>query len=122
MTFIIDNSFQYKDEINLDKVKYFRANKNFTRSENWENGLNQCKNEFITVLGDDDGYFPNSNYMVNNIVLNLDYNISKLVISPDKSIPIIIPLMKLNIHNLKFRLNYLNIKKIRYLNLFLVGV
>ena len=32
------------------------------------NGLNQCKNEFITVLGDDDGYFPNSLSTINQLM------------------------------------------------------
>ncbi len=94
-----DETFNYfKDEINLDKVKYFRANKNFTRSENWENGLNQCKNEFITVLGDDDGYFPNSLSTINQLMekFNCDIiNWSKLNYSwPD--------------HNEKLRQNVLN--------------
>ena len=63
-----------------------------------KNGLNQCKNEFITVLGDDDGYFPNSLSTINQLMerFNCDIiNWSKLNYSwPD--------------HNEKLRQNVLN--------------
>ena len=107
--------------INFNKIKYYHVyyltndyklllHNKFKTHLFVSNKLKEYYNVKSNIISQHGGYFPNSNYMVNNIVLNLDYNISKLVISPDKSIPIIIPLMKLNIHNLKFRLNYLNIK------------
>ncbi len=71
-----DETFNYfKNEINLQKIRYFRANKNFTRSENWENGLNKCENEYVTVLGDDDGYFPNTLSCINNLMDKFDCDI-----------------------------------------------
>ena len=50
------------DEFSLTfpNIKYIRSDIVLPMAENWEKGLDACSGEYITILGDDDGFLPSS--------------------------------------------------------------
>lgn len=42
------------------RVRYSRSDEILPMSRNWERGLELCEGEYVTVLGDDDGFVPST--------------------------------------------------------------
>ncbi|MDH3326111.1 MAG: glycosyltransferase [Gammaproteobacteria bacterium] len=56
------------DDWNSEKIKYIRSDAIIPMAENWENGLNECSGDYITILGDDDGLVPSSLSLARNVI------------------------------------------------------
>lgn len=41
------------------RVKYVRTDRRVSMSHNWEHGLSHCSGDWISIIGDDDGFLPN---------------------------------------------------------------
>jgi hypothetical protein len=48
------------DEAGSSKIRYIRSTEILPMTKNWELGLAQCRGEYVTVLGDDDGLLPST--------------------------------------------------------------
>jgi hypothetical protein len=48
------------EELASNKTRYIRSEAILPMTENWENGLRECRGEYVTVLGDDDALVPSS--------------------------------------------------------------
>jgi len=42
------------------RVKHIRSDRVIPMAENWERGLAACTGEYVSVLGDDDGFLPST--------------------------------------------------------------
>src|SRR5579871_30706 len=42
------------------RVKHIRSDRVLPMSENWERGVAACRGEYISILGDDDGFLPST--------------------------------------------------------------
>jgi glycosyltransferase involved in cell wall biosynthesis len=42
------------------RIKHIRSDRVLPMSENWERGLAACSGEYVSVLGDDDGFLPST--------------------------------------------------------------
>ena len=56
------------DKSGSNKIKYIRSDTILPMAENWEKGLAECKGEYVTVLGDDDGFLPSTLGIARNII------------------------------------------------------
>ena len=63
-----DNTESLIKDMSNNKIIYTRSNKDISMSENWERGLNLVDNGYVTVLGDDDGFVPNSLNTLNDFI------------------------------------------------------
>lgn len=63
-----DNTESLIKDMSNNKIIYTRSNKDISMSENWERGLNLVDNGYVTVLGDDDGFVPNSLNTLNEFI------------------------------------------------------
>jgi len=50
------------------KVRYVRSDEILPMATNWERGLAACTGEFVTVLGDDDGFLPGTLEMARKLI------------------------------------------------------
>jgi glycosyltransferase involved in cell wall biosynthesis len=50
------------------QVKHIRSDRVLPMAENWERGLAACTGQFITVLGDDDGFLPSTLTLVRELI------------------------------------------------------
>ncbi len=50
-------------------IKHIRSDQILQMSDNWENGLNHCTGEYVTILGDDDALVPSTLAAIRNIVI-----------------------------------------------------
>jgi glycosyltransferase involved in cell wall biosynthesis len=50
------------------KVRYTRSDEVLPMAENWERGLSLCSGEYVTVLGDDDGFVPSTLEMARKLI------------------------------------------------------
>lgn len=50
------------------KVRYVRSEEVLPMAENWERGLAMCSGEYVTVLGDDDGFVPSTLEMARKLI------------------------------------------------------
>ena len=48
------------EEAASDKIRYSRTSEILPMTQNWELGLTQCRGEYVTILGDDDGLLPSA--------------------------------------------------------------
>ena len=46
------------EEANSSRIRYLPSTRPLAMSANWERGLNEARGEYVTVLGDDDGFMP----------------------------------------------------------------
>jgi glycosyltransferase involved in cell wall biosynthesis len=56
------------EELALPNIRYLRSDEVLPMAENWERGLAQCRGEYLTVLGDDDGFLPSTLHMARRII------------------------------------------------------
>lgn len=63
-----DNTESVIKEMNNNKIIYTKSNKDISMSENWERGLDLVDNGYVTILGDDDGFVPNSLNKLNEFI------------------------------------------------------
>lgn len=49
-------------------IRYLRSDTALNMDANWERGLDACQGEFITILGDDDGFLPSTLEAVRRIL------------------------------------------------------
>jgi glycosyltransferase involved in cell wall biosynthesis len=61
------------------RIKYFNSKKNLSMSQNWERCFKYIKTGYTTILGDDDGFMPNTFNKLNKILSNENINILKWV-------------------------------------------
>ncbi len=54
------------------RVKHIRSDRVLPMSENWERGLAACSGEYVSVLGDDDGFLPSTLDIVRQLVAATD--------------------------------------------------
>ena len=67
--FSFDNTREVVAEFLSDKrVKYINTGKRISMSHNWEFALNHVHEGFVSILGDDDGFLPNSITQINTIL------------------------------------------------------
>lgn len=48
------------EEVGGAKVRHVRSDEILPMAVNWERGLQHCSGEYVTVLGDDDGFLPST--------------------------------------------------------------
>jgi glycosyltransferase involved in cell wall biosynthesis len=56
------------DEVGAGRVRYARSDEVLPMSVNWERGLALCSGEYVTVLGDDDGFLPSTLQMTRKLI------------------------------------------------------
>lgn len=67
--FSSDNTREIVADFQADKrVKYINTGKRISMSHNWEFALNHVNEGFVSVLGDDDGFLPNTMLQINSII------------------------------------------------------
>src|SRR5580704_7893981 len=50
------------------RVKHLRSDRVLPMAANWERGLAACSGEYVSVLGDDDGFLPSTLDVVRNVL------------------------------------------------------
>lgn len=50
------------------RIRYFRNEKRTGMSQNWEIGLSRVTGEYVSILGDDDGFLPNACHDVAGLI------------------------------------------------------
>src|SRR4051812_48847402 len=58
----------FVESLGLPNVRYTRSDEVLPMAENWERGLELCTGEYVTVLGDDDGFLPSTLLMARKLV------------------------------------------------------
>ncbi len=59
------------EELASPKLRYTRSEEILPMAENWERGLALCAGEYVTVLGDDDGFLPSTLAMARKLVAEM---------------------------------------------------
>src|SRR5712671_2388457 len=54
------------------RIKHIRSDRVLPMSENWERGLAACAGEYVSVLGDDDGFLPSTLDAVRKLIAATD--------------------------------------------------
>ena len=54
------------------KIEYINTGESLSMTENWEFAISHVNNGFVTILGDDDGFLPNSLKLASKIINNTD--------------------------------------------------
>ena len=70
-----DNTRIYCQNISDNRLKYFRLNKDFPVTANWNNAYSKAKGEYIIIMGDDDYLTKNFLTKVNEQLHNSDNKI-----------------------------------------------
>lgn len=55
-----DNTKDVVDSFHDIRIKYIRTERRLTMTDNWEFAISHVNADFVTILGDDDGFLPNS--------------------------------------------------------------
>ena len=63
------------EEIDPRKIRYTRSEEVLPMAINWERGLQLCSGEYVTVLGDDDGFMPRTLDMARRVLESTDCEI-----------------------------------------------
>ena len=58
-----------------NRLKYYFHTEDISMRENWEFGLSKAEDGFVTIMGDDDGFCPNSFFKINEIINKNNYNV-----------------------------------------------
>src|SRR5690349_86630 len=58
-----------------DRVRHIRSDQVLPMAQNWERGLAACSGEYVSVLGDDDGFLPSTLDTVRKLVAETDARI-----------------------------------------------
>ncbi|MDD2714784.1 MAG: glycosyltransferase family 2 protein [Candidatus Wallbacteria bacterium] len=53
-----DNTREVVESFQSPKIRYFNTQARVSMSDNWEFALSQAAGDFITIIGDDDGFIP----------------------------------------------------------------
>ncbi len=56
------------DELAAPRLRYTRCDEILPMAQNWERGLSLCEGEYVTVLGDDDGFVPSTFAMARKLI------------------------------------------------------
>lgn len=60
------------EELDAPKIRYLRSDEILPMAENWERGLSLCSGEYVTVLGDDDGFLPSTLQMARRLIAAIE--------------------------------------------------
>ena len=60
-----DNTFAVVSSFNDSRVKYYCTPQALSMTANWEFALSKVEDGFVTILGDDDGFLPDSFEKIN---------------------------------------------------------
>ena len=52
------------------RIKYYNTGERFSMSHNWEFALSKANGDYVSILGDDDGFLPNAVTAINGILNN----------------------------------------------------
>jgi len=74
----VDEVKNVVDSIESDKIKYFRSDKLLPMAENFEAALSHCSGDYISGLGDDDGFLPSTLKVMNQVVQDTSAEIIKV--------------------------------------------
>ena len=55
-----DNTKEVVSSFKDSRLDYINPGKRLSMSENWEFAMNNCHEDLVTIIGDDDGFLPNS--------------------------------------------------------------
>ncbi len=67
--FSTDKTKEIVKSFNDDRIRYYNTEKIVDMAQNWEFGLSKVTStDFVTVLGDDDGFLKNSLSLLNSII------------------------------------------------------
>ena len=55
-------------QLAFPRLHYTRSDQILPMADNWERGMNLCSGEFVTVLGDDDGFLPSTLQMARTLI------------------------------------------------------
>lgn len=55
-----DNTKEIVDSVDDSRVRYINTGRRLSMSQNWEFGLAHATGEYVSILGDDDGFLPDS--------------------------------------------------------------
>lgn len=59
---------QIVEELASSRIRYTRSEEILPMADNWEKGLSLCSGEYVTVLGDDDGFVPSTLTMARKLI------------------------------------------------------
>lgn len=63
-----DGTEEYIKSLNNNFIVYDKSHADLRMNENWERAWKHCNNGYVTVVGDDDGLFPNALNELNNFL------------------------------------------------------
>lgn len=66
--FSYDETKEIVDKFKNPKIKYFKTNRELNRTDSWNFGLSKSEGEYVTFIGDDDSFLPNSLKMLDNML------------------------------------------------------
>ena len=70
-----DNTKSLINNFKDKRIRYYFSKKNLSMSQNWERCFKYIKTGYTTILGDDDGFMPNTFKKLNEILSNKNINI-----------------------------------------------
>lgn len=59
---------QIVKQLAFPRLRYTYSDQVLPMADNWERGLNLCSGEYVTVLGDDDGFLPSTLAMTRKLI------------------------------------------------------
>lgn len=63
-----DNTKEIVNGFNNSKIKYFKTQSELNRTDSWNFALSKASGEYITFIGDDDSFLPNSLQLLSDML------------------------------------------------------
>ena len=70
-----DNTKEITDKFNNSKIKYFKTKSELNRTDSWNFGLSKAKGEYVTYIGDDDSFMPNSLKLLDDMLVKYNTDV-----------------------------------------------
>ena len=70
-----DETKEIVDKFKDPRIKYFRTNSELNRTDSWNFGLSKSKGEYVTFIGDDDSFLPNSLGLLDNMLVKYNTDV-----------------------------------------------